>query len=424
LELEGRRPVALAVLAGALASAALATPDWPHWRGPQHNGVTTEQDLPVRWQATADASENVAWKLDLPAVSGSTPIITGDSVLLNVGEGDELELWSVDRTTGAVRWRRPLGAGNVVTRKQNMSSPSPVTDGSSVWVLTGTGIVAGFGLDGAPKWRRDLQEEYGAFGLNWGYASSPLLVDGVLYVQVLHGMRTDDPSYVLALDGADGTTRWRVERPTDAQFESPDSYTTPALLEAHGRRELVISGGDYVTGHDLASGRELWRLGGLNPEKQGMYRIVASPVALGEWLWVPSRVSPLLAFRLPATGPPELVWSTDRGPDVPTPATDGKSLYLLNDRGILRRLDARTGEEQWEPQRLAQGTYSASPVIGDGKLYAISEDGIATVAAIDGAFEILATNTVSGYTLASPAVAGGQLFLRTADALYCIGRGR
>jgi outer membrane protein assembly factor BamB len=205
-------------------------------------------------------------------------------------------------------------------------------------------------------------------------------------------------------------------------MESPDAYTTPAMLEAHGRRELVISGGDYVTGHDPTTGKELWRLSGLNPENNPSYRIVASPVVIGDWIWVPSRVSPFLALRVPESGAPEVAWSTDRGTDVPTPATDGKSLFLLNDRGILRRLDARTGQDVWEPQRLAQGTYSASPVVADGKLYATSESGTTSVVRVDGDFELLAENQLDGYTLSSIAISDGRLFLRTDKFLYCIGQ--
>lgn len=407
----------LALAPVVVAAIALLGADWPHWRGPDRNGFVDAGSLPTRWSAT----ENVVWKLDLPAVSGATPIVVDGRLYLNVGEDEALQLWSVDAASGEVLWKRAVGDGNLVTRKQNMSSPSPVADGERVWVLTGTGRLKAFSVAGDELWSRDLQEEYGDFGLNWGYASSPLLDRGTLYVQVLHGMKTDDPSYVLAIDPATGENRWRIERPTDARVESPDSYTTPAMLDLPGRRELIISGGDYVTGHDPATGEELWRLGGLNPEKRPMYRIVASPVVVGNLIFVPSRVSPLLALRVPERGAPEVIWQTDRGTDVPTPATDGKSFFLLNDRGILRRLDAATGEEVWEPQRLAQGTYSASPVVADGKLYAINESGTTTVVKVAGDFELLATNELDGYTLSSPAIVDGRIYLRTDEALYCIG---
>ena len=394
--------------------------NWPHWRGPSMNGMSTGRDVPLTWSAT----DNVAWKLPLPDFSGSTPIIWNDRVFLNVADGSDLFLVCVDRRNGAVLWRARLGSGNVKVRKQNMSSPSPVTDGTRVWVMTGTGVLKAFDFAGKEIWARDLERDYGPFGLNWGYASSPLLHKDSLFVEVLHGMKTDAPSYVLAIDARSGHTRWRVERPTDAVSESPDAYTTPALLRYDGREEIVISGGDYVTGHDPATGAELWRAGGLNPTKDRNYRIVASPIALDDMIYVPSRVRPLIAFRAGGRGDvttSHRVWSTDQGPDVPTPATDGKYIYILNDRGIVWCRDAKTGAEIWGNQRVRPGTYSASPVIAGGKVYATSEDGVTTVFEAGPAFRILAENDLADYTLSSPAVADGQIFLRTTKYLYCIG---
>ena len=190
----------LAVAALASVAAVASADNWPQWRGPDLNGASRETGLPVKWSTT----ENVAWKLPMPAWSGSTPIIWKDRIFLNVAEGDNLELWAVDRKEGTVLWKRPLGGGNVKLRKQNMSSPSPATDGQSVWVMTGTGIFKAFDFAGKELWARDIQKDYGSFGLNWGYASSPLLYDGALYVQVLHGMKTDDPSYVMRVDPKTG----------------------------------------------------------------------------------------------------------------------------------------------------------------------------------------------------------------------------
>ena len=241
-----------------VASTTLLADNWPHWRGPTHDGVSKETGLPVKWSAT----ENVAWKLALPAYSGSTPIIWGDLIFLSMATASaagDLELWAVDRNKQAVAWRRPLAGGNHIERKQNMSSPSPVTDGQHVWVMTGVGMLKSFDFAGKELWSRDIQADYGRFGLNWGYASSPLLHGDALFVQVLHGMKTDDPSYVLRIDNATGKTVWRVERPTKAMRESPDAYTTPALLQYDGKTEIVISGGDAVTGHDPATGKELRR---------------------------------------------------------------------------------------------------------------------------------------------------------------------
>ena len=385
------------------------------------NGVSDDQGLPIRW--TADV--NVAWKLPMPAWSGSTPIVWNDYVFLNVAEGENIHLWCIDRNKGVPLWKKFVSGGNVKMQKQNMSSPSPVTDGESVWVLTGTGILKAFDFQGNERWTRDIQKDYGKFGLQWGYASSPLLLDGALYVQVLHGMHTDDPSYVLRIDPATGRTVWRVERPTDAIRESPDSYTTPMPLRRDGHTEILLSGGDVLTGHDAGTGKELWRAGGFNPDKDPWYRVIASPVVEGDLIYAPTRVKPLQVFRAGGRGDitrSHRVWTTNNGPDVPTPVTDAKYLYIVNDLGIVWCFDAKTGSQVYGGQRIRSGAYSASPVLADGKIYVTSEDGVTSVLKAGPAFEIVAENDLGEYTLSSIAVSDGQIFLRTAKYLYCIGK--
>jgi outer membrane protein assembly factor BamB len=403
--------------------ASLAADNWPQWRGPSLNGVSSETNLPLRW----DAATNVTWKLPLPSWSGATPIIWGDTIFLNVADGDSLSLWAVDRSKGTPLWQRPIGGGNHQERKQNMSSPSPVTDGRRAWVMTGTGILKSFDFAGKELWMRDIQKDYGRFGLNWGYASSPLLHDSALYVQVLHGMKTDDPSYVLKIDAASGKTLWKVERPTRAIRESPDSYTTPALLRHGGATEIVVTGGDVVTGHDPATGKELWRMDGLNPDNNPNYRIVASPVVHGGLVYAPTRERPLLAIKAGGRGditPSHRAWSTDHGPDVPTPVTDGTYFYIVRDNGVMFCLDAKSGAAIYGPKRLRSGTYSSSPVLADGKLYISNEDGLTSVVKAGPQFEILAENALDDYILSSPAISDGQLFIRTAGHLWAIGERR
>jgi outer membrane protein assembly factor BamB len=416
-----RTLVRLAVVLSLLSSTHVYADNWPQWRGPELNGISREKNLPLRWSAT----ENIAWRVALPGRSGSTPVIWGERVFLHVADGDNLFLWCVDRKLGNVLWKKLLGGGNVKMRKHNMSSPSPVTDGQSVYVMTGTGILKGFDFNGREIWSRDIQKDYGEFGLNWGYASSPLLHEDALYVQVLHGMNTDAPSYVLRIDKKSGKTVWRVERPTQAVSESPDAYTTPALLRYGKTVEIVITGGDCVTGHDPATGKELWRAGGLNPDNNPYYRIVASPVIADAVIYAPTRVRPLLALRSGGRGDvtkSHLLWATPNGPDVPTPVTDGKYFYIVNDRGIVWCLDAKTGQEIYGQKRIKPGTYSASPVLADGKIYITNEDGLTTVLKAGPAFEVLAENDLGDYCLSSPAVSGGKLFIRTAQYLYCIGK--
>jgi outer membrane protein assembly factor BamB len=418
------RRAAVILLCVVSATSALSA-NWPAWRGPGGDGVSPEKNLPIKWSP----SENIAWKLALPQWSGATPVIWGEMIFLNVAEADQqnLSLWAVSRSKGEVLWKRPLSGGNNQQRKQNMSSPSPVTDGTTVWVMTGTGILKAFDFKGAELWMRDIQKDYGRFGLNWGYANSPLLHDGDLFVPVLHGMKTDDPSYMLRIDGKTGKTEWRVERPTKAIRESPDSYITPALAKVGNDYEIILNGGDVVTGHDPATGKELWRADGLNPDNNPAYRIVASPVTNGDIVVAPTRERPMLILKAGGRGDvttSHKLWDFHNGPDVPTPVTDGTYLYVVNDRGIAYCLDLKTGKVVYGPERLTPGTYSASPVLADGKIYITNEDGVASVYRAGPKFEILSENKMDDYTLSSIAVKDGQLFLRTRNWLWVIGARR
>jgi outer membrane protein assembly factor BamB len=418
------------ITAGFFSSIAIATlsaENWPQWRGPALNGISSEKGLPLKWSP----EENIAWKVPMPGRSGSTPIIWNETIFLNIGTADstgDLELWALNRNDGKIMWKGPIAGGNHIERKQNMSSPSPVTDGRTVWVMTGVGVLKAFDFKGKELWSRDIQKDYGRFGLNWGYASSPLLEDGDLFVQVLHGMKTDDPSYILRIDGDSGKTLWRVERPTNAIRESPDSYTTPALLRYGNTKEIVISGGDVVTGHDPASGKELWRVDGLNPSNNPNYRIIASPLVAGDIVIAPTRERPMLAIKAGGRGDvttSHKIWTFDNGPDVPTPVSDGKLVYTVNDRGIAFALDLPTGKVVYGPERLKSDSYSASPVLAEGRIYITSEnEGVTSVYKAGPTFELLAQNSLNDYCLSSPAMSDGQIFIRTTGHLWAIGQRR
>ena len=402
--------------------AALAADNWPQWRGPELNGSSNETGLPRTWSPT----ENVAWKLPTPSRTGSTPIVWGNTVFLHVATAEftgDLELWAVDRNKQAVSWKKALGSGNTAGRKQNMSTPSPVTDGRTVWAMTGTGIVKAFDFAGTEKWARDIPKDYGRFGLGFGYASSPLLLDGDLIVQVLHGLKTDDPSYVLRIDGATGKTEWKVDRPTNARLESPDAYTTPTVVRRGGVSEIVITGGDVATGHDPATGQEIWRVEGLNPQSAPNYRLIATPVVWQGFVIAPTRVQPMLALDVASrgSGSPKTLWSFDQGPDIPTPVTDGTLLYIVRDNGATFALDLKTGAVVYGPERLPPGTYSGSPVLADGHIYVTNEEGLTSVYKAGPKFELVAQNALNDYCLSSPAVSEGQIFIRTSGHLWVIG---
>lgn len=458
------RPALLALLLAAVTPAAFSSANWPAWRGPQGDGTTTtSKNLAETWDAASGA--NIKWKRELPAWSGSSPVIWGDKIFIvspakeaaasdantgnlvgsaavrakkggggngrspNMGPGgQEILLLCLSRTNGEELWRKQFDRGNEIKMRHNSSSPSPVTDGKLVWVMSGNGRIAAFDFAGNEKWVFSVPEKFGKLGLNHGYGASPILLDGKLIVPILHGMRTDEPSYLLALKADTGAVLWRVERPTPAQNESPDAYTTPAVLEVGGKKQIVINGGDVVTGHDADTGAELWRSDGLNPRNRGDFRIVASPVVRDGMIYSPSRVQPLLALKAGGKGnitESHLAWKyeANNAPDVPTPVTDGERLYLVADNGQLTCLDAKTGKVIYGPQETGVGVISASPILADGKLYITGHNAETAVVQAGPEYKLIAKNALDGsWTLSTPAFTDTQVFIRTATHLYCIAK--
>lgn len=460
-----RPTVPLALLLAFVVPFTASAANWPGWRGPQGDGTTTTvKDLPVTWST----DQNIKWKQEMPAWSGSSPIVWGDRIFIItpskektaeaadagnlVGSaavrarggrggrgggrtantsgpgGQEILLLSLSRATGQELWRKQFDQGNEIKMRHNSSSPSPVTDGKHVWAMSGNGIIVCYDFAGTEKWKMDVPAKFGAFGLNHGYGASPILLDGKLIVPVLHGMKTDDPSYVFALNADTGAVLWRVERPTDAIRESPDAYTTPAVLEVNGKKEIVLVGGDCVTGHDAETGKELWRSNGLNPRNNGAYRIVASPVVRDGMVFAPTRERPLLALKAGGKGDiteSHVAWKFEGqgAPDVPTPVSDGPRFYVFGDAGQITCLDSKTGAVIYGPHDTGIGVTSSSPILADGKIYVTSHTAETAVIQAGPEYKLLAKNALDGsWTLCTPAFADNEIFLRTGTHLYCISK--
>lgn len=429
-------------------AAAQAGDNWSNWRGPSLNGSTESRGLPTAW----GEDKNVRWKTPMPSWAGASPVVWGDRIFLTTPTakrrdsddkgiarrlrrlemegpgGDAILLMCLSTKNGKVLWEKKIDEVNKLYGKQNMASPSPVTDGKLVWTLTGTGRLSAHTVEGEERWERNLQKEHGDFGLYWGYASSPALAGDKLIVQVLHGATTKNPSYVAAYDARTGKPIWKVERKTDATQESPDAYTTPLVAKIGGKDVVIISGADYVTAHDLSDGSEIWRCGGLNPEHAGNYRICGSPIIVDGLVIATSREQPMLAIRADGKGDvtsSAVAWRFDdkKAPDVPSVACDGEYLYLLHDNGFMTCLKAASGETVWGPERITGGPYSASPLVGDGKVYVTNEECTTTVLAAGPKFKVLATNKLpGGYTLSSLAVSGSDLLIRSQKFLYCVSK--
>ena len=277
----------------ALAMCGLLSPmaraeNWPQWRGPAFNGSTPEKNLPSKFSKT----ENAAWSVDLPGPGASTPVIWGDSVLISSGDKRDKSMLALglDRATGKILWQQKTSEGYQRDEKSNFASPSPVTDGRHAIFFYGNGELVAFDLAGKKLWSRNIQTDYGDFAFQWTFSASPLLHDGRLYIQILqrnqpvhgHG-RENGESYLLALEPATGKTLWKTARRDEAVAESKESYTTPLPMEYNGRKEIVIIGGDCLTGHDPVSGSELWRWGTWNPEKIEHWRLVPSAAFGDGW---------------------------------------------------------------------------------------------------------------------------------------------
>ena len=396
-------------------------------------------------------TQNVKWVADLPGPSAATPIIAGEDVFLSSVDGKEDALVALcfDRKTGKRKWRQTVGSGyrpagegskTQLDDRSNYASPSPVTDGKRVIFFYGNGDLAAFDNAGSKLWQRNLQKEYGDFAFAWTFSSSPLLYDGKLYVQILQrnqpvGARgkPDAPSFLLALNPETGAELWRQERKTGAMMESREAFSSPIPYTHEGRRELLIAGGDVITGHDPATGKELWRWGTWNEgHREAYWRLVPSPVA-GEGvvlICAPKR-QPVYAAKLGGSGvlsEDSLVWkSAERSAvtsDVPTPVLMNGKFYIVSDvKKALSCVDAKTGKILWTTPTPGREKVWGSPAGADGKIYLINLDGVVSVA------DALTGKILSESKFDEPgaeirggvAIAHNNLFIRTSNKLYCIG---
>jgi outer membrane protein assembly factor BamB len=424
-----------------IAATTLPAANWPQWRGPAFHGSSPETDLPVQFSKT----ENLKWTTALPGPSAATPIVWEDHVFVSSTDNaaQALVALCLDRTTGKVRWQHKVADGVGRDNRSNYASPSPVTDGQLVWFYYGSGELAAYHFDGKPAWSRNIQQDEGTFAMLWTYGTSPLLYDGRLYIQVLQRDvpvsgrgRSDGPNdpYLLALDPQTGRTLWKHIRPSDAKAESREAFTTPIPTGLGNAAQLLIAGGDALSGHDPATGRELWRWGSYNPTRIGHWRVVPSPVAAaGHAILCAPKGAPVYAIKLGGQGELDdshIGWqSTERevSTDVSTPLLYEGRLYVLNsDRKTLARVNPATGKVDWIGDLGSRAKIEASPTGADGKIYFQSHTGEAFVVSGGDEFKILHQAELGESddrdTRSSIAVSGGNLFIRTAGRLYCVGQ--
>ncbi|MFV1966231.1 MAG: PQQ-binding-like beta-propeller repeat protein, partial [Pirellulaceae bacterium] len=425
-----------------VASTARAD-NWPQWRGPRFDGSSTEINLPSDWSKT----KNVLWSADLPGAAAATPIVWEDRVFISGVDPAKNVLQAIcfDRASGKRLWQHDLAGEIKKDYRSNFASGSPATDGNLVVFFYGNGPLVCFDLEGQKKWERNIQDDYGPFAFQWTFSSSPLLFKGKLYIQVLQrdvpvngqGLEGQmNESYLLAIDPETGKTLWRHTRPSKAVFESRESFATPIPYRFDDTDQLLIIGGDAVTGHDPETGKELWRWGTWNPSRIPHWRHVPSPVA-GEGIILvcaPKR-DPIYAVKAGGSGNLDddgIAWiSRDQrevSADVPTPAFYDGDFFVLSDvQKALSRVEPSTGKVKWNIATPGRTKYEASPLAADGKIYIVNFDGqVSVVDAANG--KIL--NTISmddpegdDKVRASIVAPHGQLFIRTTRKLVFVAGG-
>lgn len=421
-----RRGGGILFSAGLLTVAALSAQEWPQWRGPNGNGVVTPGDYPTAFSA----EHSVLWKAPLPGRGCSTPVVRGDRIVLTsgVGEGTNgLDGVLCFSDAGRPLWQVTLGRQCPGRHRRGSGScPSPVTDGTRVFVYFKSGTLAALDFDGKVVWRTNLQERYGKDTLWWDLGTSPVLADGKLIVAVLQ----EGNSYLAALKPESGETVWKVDRNFPCPAESGQSYTTPLVVRLEdGREVLLVWGGDRLSAHSLQDGTMLWQCGGFNPQNKKNWRDIASPAFDQGVAVVPYGREQFLAGI--KTGGSGDITATARlwelravGTDSATPvACDGK-VYVLNYKGRVWCLDIRNGRELWSillPS--GKGVFYSSPLLCGDTLYFCREGGAVYVGKITpSGLRVVNETHFDDAFVASPVLFRGRLLLRGENYLYCIGK--
>jgi outer membrane protein assembly factor BamB len=434
--------VALAILFFAIQLGESRSENWPQFRGPNSTGASRESGLPTEW----DAKKNVAWKVAIPGRAWSSPIVWEDKIFVTnaVGEKDlekpkaglyfggerrkprdvehTWELICLGRDDGKIIWRKSVRRSKptiAIHIKNSYASETPVTDGKRIYAYFGSAGLYCYDFDGNELWNKDLGTYRTKLG--WGTGSSPAIDDARVFVQC----DNEEDSFLLALDKTSGDEIWRKPR------NEKSNWGTPFLWRTKLRNELVTVGTMKARSYDPETGKLLWELSGNSVIS------VPTPVASEELLYVSSGYvldlkKPIYAVRPGASGDISLkaeeekndsiAWVQRReGPYNPSPLLYDGHLYVLYDRGYLACFDAKTGERLYKKRVQGGGPgFTASPWAYDDKVFCLNEDGETFVVEAGPEFKLLGSNPLSAFTMATPAISQGSLFIRTIDHLYCV----
>ncbi|MBI1761046.1 MAG: PQQ-binding-like beta-propeller repeat protein [Acidobacteria bacterium] len=426
-----------------------ANANWPAFRGIQASGVTEKQNLPDKWDGKT--GENVLWRTPIPGLAHSSPVVWGARLFVTsavssdpkasfkpglYGDGDASQdrtpqrwtLYALDKHTGKILWERVAHEG-VPNEKRHIkstyASATPATDGRIVVAWFGSQGVYAYDLNGRLLWQVELGRlNVGAYDIptyEWGTASSPILWNNLVILQC----DTQDDSFLLALDADTGKQVWKTER------DELPSWGTPTVAMTAAGPELVTNAANYVRGYDPRTGKELWRLGRSSK--------ITAPTPLfadDKFIIASGRAPerPIFVVKAGARGDltlPEgntasesVVWSHNgRGSYMPTPLVYDGILYVLANNGLLDAYDVKTGEEIYRQRLPLVGSgFSASPVAADGKLYLSNEDGDVLVIKAGRKYEHLGTNAMGDLLMATPALSEGVMYVRSAQSLFAVGR--
>lgn len=400
--------------------------DWPGWRGPTGYGLTTETNLPLKWSAT----ENIGWKVKLPDRGNSTPIVWKDKVFISqpIEAENRRTLMCFDRSTGKQLWQ----SGTVFKetepshRSNPFCSPSPVTEGERVIVWFGSAGVFCYDMEGKPLWNRELGKQ----SHEWGYAASPVIHGDLCILNFGPGER----SFLIALNKKSGKTVWQVDLPEVQPKERTDgfagdpkgligSWSTPFVINIKGREELVLSLPEWLKGFDPGTGKELWKVGGLNPLLYSS-QIYGDGVlvAMGGYHGATLAAKPGGSGDVTAT---HRLWQKDRTKNrLSSGIIYDKHIYVANTPGIAECIELETGKTVWEerlPSIGAKTEFWSSMVLSGDRIYLVNQSGDCVVFRASPKYEVLGVNSVgSELTNGSIAVSSGDLFIRTHEHLWCI----
>lgn len=405
----------------ALASSGLLAENWPQFRGPGHQGISTEKNLPLKWSA----SENIVWKTAVPGESWSSPVVWEDKVFLTTAtdNGESCRVVCLSAKSGEILWNTEVF--KQVPRKKEgrntYATPTPATDGALVYTCFGDGSFAALDMAGKVQWINRDFEFYGQHGLG----SSPILHDGLLIMardgssngedKKLGWQTPWDKSYVVALDAATGKERWKSKRGL-----SRISHGVPTIWQKDGATQVVTEAGDVVQGFDLKTGERIWSSEVIGEGKVPSV-IVGDDLAFTSGGW--GGKESIKAFKLGGKGDlkeTNLAWEQRKGmPKVPSMIYLKPHLFSITDGGVATCMRAETGELVW--QERVGGNFSASPVAADGKIFLLGDNGETAIIEAGPEFKVLARNPLGEKVQASIAISNNRLYIRSEQNLFCIG---